>query len=525
MKDTMDENQETDVSALCIDVSRVKSLAGESRKSECGNAHDADPGGWTPLLVLGGATCCLGSALPAGYNIGVMNNPAHLMQSFCNESVRERYNVQLSSHELQILWSAIVSVFLVGGVSGSLIASWLSDRFGRKGALSFGNLCGIVGAVLFMLVRTVNSIELFLLGRVIVGLSGGLATALLPMYMTEIAPLKLRGAVGVLCQLGITCGVLMGQVAGLETVLGTPESWHIMLASFSPLCLAALLLTIVLPESPKYLYITRGEQGKALKELSRLRNMDIMLLQNEISSLQQELAMRSTSKPWNIKRVLEEPTVRLPLFLVCLMQFCQQLSGINAVFYYSNIIFHKAGLGINGAQYATLGTGVANIGMAVISVPIMSLFSRRKVLFLSCYLCVGCLITLCASIALIHVTSFMPWLCTVAVLAYVIFYGIGLGPIPFFIGSELFDVGPRPAAMSLGSVFNWGGNFLVGMMFPSLEAAIGPYVFLIFAASTQILVQVNRVYLPETRGRSTTDIAAAMTQGFKSRPNATLAAA
>lgn len=97
------------------------------------------------------------------------------------------------------------------------------------------------------------------------GLSGGLATALLPMYMTEIAPLKLRGAVGVLCQLGITCGVLMGQIAGLNTVLGTAESWHFLLASFSPLCAIALLLTFVLPESPKYLYIIKGEQGKALK--------------------------------------------------------------------------------------------------------------------------------------------------------------------------------------------------------------------------------------------------------------------
>lgn len=123
-----------------------------------------------------------------------------------------------------------------------------------------------------------------------------------------------------------------------------------------------------------------------------------MLLQNEISSLQQELAMRSTNETWNIKRVLREPTVRLPLFLVCLMQFGQQLSGINAVFYYSNKIFLGAGMGIDGAQYATLGTGVANIGMAIISVPIMSLFSRRKVLFLSCYLCVGCLTILCIAL-------------------------------------------------------------------------------------------------------------------------------
>lgn len=93
------------------------------------------------------------------------------MQSFCNDSIRERYHVQLSNYELQVLWSAIVSVFLIGGMFGSLIASWLSDRFGRKGALSVGNLCGIIGAVFFWLVRTANSVELFLLGRVIVGKS------------------------------------------------------------------------------------------------------------------------------------------------------------------------------------------------------------------------------------------------------------------------------------------------------------------------------------------------------------------
>lgn len=129
--------------------------------------------------------------------------------------------------------------------------------------------------------------------------------------------------------------------------------------------------------------------------------MDVMLLQNEITSLREELAMRSMTDRWSIQRVLKEPSVRLPLFLVCLMQSGQQLSGINAVFYYSNSIFLGAGLGITGAQYATLGTGVANILMAVISVPIMSLFSRRKVLFLSCYLCAGCLIALCIFILLI----------------------------------------------------------------------------------------------------------------------------
>lgn len=86
----------------------------------------------------------------------------------------------------------------------------------------------------------------------------------------------------------------------------------------------------------------------------------------------------------------------------------------------------------------------------------------------------------------------MPFVCTVAILAYVIFYGIGLGPIPYFIGSELFDVGPRPIAMALGSVFNWGGNFIVGMMFPIVETIIGAYTFLIFAGFLLILGHIVR---------------------------------
>ena len=96
------------------------------------------------------------------------------------------------------------------------------------------------------------------------GLSGGLATSLLPMYMTELAPLRLRGAVGVLCQLGITTGVLVGQIAGLDTILGTEKLWQYMLAAFSPLCVLALVFTFVLPESPKYLYVIKEQHEIAI---------------------------------------------------------------------------------------------------------------------------------------------------------------------------------------------------------------------------------------------------------------------
>lgn len=91
------------------------------------------------------------------------------MRAFCNESVWERFNTKISEYQLKILWSAIVSVFLIGGVIGSLAASWLSDKFGRKGAMNVGNICGIVGGILLFLVPIANSVELFLIGRIVVG--------------------------------------------------------------------------------------------------------------------------------------------------------------------------------------------------------------------------------------------------------------------------------------------------------------------------------------------------------------------
>ena len=86
----------------------------------------------------------------------------------------------------------------------------------------------------------------------------------MPLYMTELAPLRLRGAVGVFCQLGITTGVLVGQIVGLNAILGTEKSWHLMLAAFAPLCILALLLTCILPESPKYLYVIKEHHERGI---------------------------------------------------------------------------------------------------------------------------------------------------------------------------------------------------------------------------------------------------------------------
>uniref|UniRef100_A0A182SJZ0 Major facilitator superfamily (MFS) profile domain-containing protein n=1 Tax=Anopheles maculatus TaxID=74869 RepID=A0A182SJZ0_9DIPT len=101
---------------------------------------------------------------------------------------------------------------------------------------------------------------------------------------------------------------------------------------------------------------------------------------------------------------------------------------------------------------------------------------------------------------------------------YILFYQIGLGPIPYFIGSELFEVGPRPAAMALGSLASWGCNFIVAMLFTTLQSAWGAFVFLPFACTCVALTVLLKIYLPETRGKHISQIVPLVAKGFSSKP-------
>lgn len=148
------------------------------------------------------------------------------------------------------------------------------------------------------------------------------------MYLSEIAPLQLRGTLGVLCSMGITGGVVVGQIVSLQEVFGTPELWHFSL-SFQLLFLVICTLPYRLfPESPKYLCLVASDRAGAMRELRKLCDSQDMA-QEEYDAME-PMNQRSEEK-LGILTVLTDPKLFLPLVLVCSMQGGQQLSGINAV--------------------------------------------------------------------------------------------------------------------------------------------------------------------------------------------------
>ncbi|CAH2073208.1 unnamed protein product, partial [Iphiclides podalirius] len=477
--------------------------------------------GWSFYLVLAGVVTTVGSSLPVGYNIGVVNTPAEVIKTFCNESFVSRYNLPLNDTWLNVLWSSIVSIFIVGGCTGSILGSVLADRLGRKMATIATSALSIAGAALFLTCRAANSVEMLILGRLLVGLAGGLTTSIVPMYLTELSPPRLTGAMGVACPMGVNVGVLVGQLMGLNFLLGGVDDWPYLLSIYALLVIICLPILFILPESPKYLFIIKSNESTSIKELSRLRGASCSVLSEELEMLHEERRAAQTAASadggWGMARVAAEPRLRLPLLLVCSMQAGQQTSGINAVFYYSQTIFKQAGLSESSAQYATIGCGFINVCTAALMLYLLPRKGRRPLLLGSALSAAVCLAALAGAMTCIETVSWMPYMCMIAVLLYVLVYGFGLGPIPYFIASEMFEVGPRPAAMAWGSLANWGGNFLVGMCFPTMRRLIGPYSFLVFSAITGALFLFVRSYLPETRGSSPSQVWQQCARGLRSR--------
>ncbi|XP_041568231.2 solute carrier family 2, facilitated glucose transporter member 4 [Taeniopygia guttata] len=466
----------------------------EEEEDEGGPA--AAPGGspppaLTPALALTVFAAALGS-LGFGFNIGVINAPQKLLEGEYNATWAQRWGSPPPPQTLSLLWALSVAIFSVGGMGTALAGGAVAERLGRKGALLASNGLAVVGGALMGGAKLGPTYILIILGRFIVGAYSGLVSVLVPLYVGEVAPLRLRGALGTLHQLGIVIGILVAQVLGLRALLGTPRAWPALFgAGLLPAALQLLLLPLC-PESPRFL-LARGQRGRARRGLSRLAGP---AAEAGLAALEAELG-RGPAPKVGLLELCRSRRYRQPLIVTLGLQLAQQLSGINAIFYYSTSIFEGAGL--QDPAVGTIGTGVVNVAATALSVVLVERAGRRVLQLLGLLGMMGCATTL--ALALKLGGPFWGAVALASALAFVGFFAVGPGPLPWFVGSELFPPGPRAAALGLAGLLNWASNTAVAMAFPAMQAALGPLVFLLFGALLGGFSLFTFLLLPETRGR------------------------
>ncbi|XP_043973226.1 solute carrier family 2, facilitated glucose transporter member 3 isoform X3 [Gambusia affinis] len=462
-----------------------------------------------PYLLFCVSTAAIGS-LQFGYNTGVINAPETKLRTFFQNVSSERYGHPFSPGATTMVWSFAVAIFSVGGMIGSLSVGILVDKFGRRKSMLLSNSLALLGGSLMGLSSMCRSFEMVIIGRLVIGIFCGLCTGLTPMYLGEISPTALRGAFGTLHQLGVVVGILVAQIFGLEAALGSDRLWPLLLSlTILPAVIQSAMLPFC-PESPRYLLIVLNEEDEARKALERLRGTDNV--SDDIQEMKEEGMKMAMEKKVSIPELFRSPNYRQPLIIAITLQLSQQLSGINAVFYYSTGIFKSAG--VSQPIYATIGAGIVNTVFTIVSLFLIERAGRRTLHLIGLAGMAVSALLMTIFLSLVNSNQVMSYLAIIAVFTFVASFEMGPGPIPWFIVAELFSQGPRPAAMAVSGCSNWTANFLVGLGFPKLEELCGPYVFLIFMVLLILFFIFTFLRVPETKGRTFDQIE----QGFAAKP-------
>ncbi|XP_065584512.1 solute carrier family 2, facilitated glucose transporter member 1-like [Artemia franciscana] len=389
---------------------------------------------------------------------------------------------------------------------GGSLTGFFAEKFGRKGGLIVNNIFAMIGAILEGFAYSARSYEMLIAGRIFIGINCGLNAGLAPMYLSEISPVNLRGAVGTVYQLVLTISILISQILGMENIMGTEVLWPYLLAFTAVPILYQVPALMLCPESPKYILITKGRVKDAEKVLNWLRGtLDV---KDEMTDMSAEFESQKATAGTGLREMWTDPSLKSPLIIAVMMQLAQQLSGINAVMFFSTAIFEDAGLSTITSQYATLGMGVMNVLMTFVSMVLIEKAGRKTLQLVGLSGMLFVVILLTVFLAIKDMAPWIPYISIVLVIAFVVAFATGPGSIPWFLVTELFNQSARPLATSISVTVNWTANFFVGIGFLPLAQLLGPYVFVIFAVLLIVFICFTVNHVPETKNKTIEEISA-----------------
>ena len=424
-------------------------------------------------LVLWSITVALGGFL-FGMDVAVISGAEQIIQKLWNLS--------------PLMHGTAIAMALYGTIAGALIGGIPANKIGRKKTLiwiGFIFLISSVGAAL------ANDVSIFMLFRFLGGLAIGASSVVAPIYISEIAPPKYRGRMGIAFQLNIVAGILFAYVSNyLLQGVGGENDWRYMLAVVAIPSILFSVLMFFTPESPRWLILFRNNESEARK-IFALSGASAEELINEIK----KSALQKTESLFSGK-------FSKPILLAFLIAFFNQLSGINAIIYFAPRVFEMAGLAKDSAFLSSAGIGIVNFAFTLIGWYLIDRSGRRKLLFIGS---IGYII----SLSLIAFSfsgdthSGITWF----VFMFIAAHAIGQGAVIWVFISEIFPNSVRAAGMSLGSLTHWFFAALISQTFPFFAKLFGgSYIFGFFAVMMVLQLLFVWKLMPETKGIALEDM-------------------
>jgi MFS transporter, SP family, arabinose:H+ symporter len=403
--------------------------------------------------------------------------------------IRDYFALSGASGDLKLGFA--VSSLGWGAMVGNAIAGGLSDRFGRRRVLLGTALLFVMSSLLAASSTTFVS---FVAARVVGGLAVGGAILIAPMYIAEIAPASKRGSLVSLNQLMIVIGISASFFSNYF-LLGIGEhNWRWMLGVQTVPALLYFTLLWLVPESPRWLLL-KGKDEEAMRVLARVNGEQEA--RENLQQIRQSLGQKTVSRGF---RGLLDPRVRFIMMIALGLAFFQQITGINAIFYYLPTIFAQAGGGVNDAFRQAVLVGLVNVGMTFVAIWLIDKIGRKPLLVVGI---AGMALSLFTISWAFNQEALNARLVLMAIIGFVASFAISLGPVMWVLLSEIFPNEQRGAAISMAGFWNALVSASVTFIFPWELSTLGPSgTFLVFALFASAALLFVLLFVPETKGRT-----------------------
>ncbi|KAG9441070.1 hypothetical protein H6P81_016924 [Aristolochia fimbriata] len=463
-------------------------------------------GGKVTLFVI--VTCFVAASggLIFGYDLGVSGGVTSMdvfLEEFFPGVFKKMKDAsskenQYCKFDSQLLTSFTSSLYLAGLVA-SLFASGVTRLLGRKVSMLFGGLVFLIGTAINA--AAVN-VAMLIIGRLLLGVGIGFANQSVPVYLSEMAPPQIRGALNIGFQLAITIGILAANFInyGTNKMKGS-AGWRVSIGLAAVPALIMTVGSLFLPDTPNSL-IDRGQKEQARDMLIKIRGT------NHVEEEFQDLLdaseeSRKVQHPW--KNILERKN-RPQLIMAIAIPALQQLTGINVIMFYAPVLFKTLGFGNDASLMSAAITGVVNVVATFVSIYCVDRYGRRF-LFLEggtqmiiCQIAVGTIIGIkFGTVGSGSISKGEADLLLACICVYVAAFAWSWGPLGWLVPSEIFSLEVRSAGQSITVAVNFLFTFIIAQVFLALLCHLKFGLFYFFGGFVFIATLFIYFFLPETR--------------------------
>ncbi|RWW39556.1 hypothetical protein BHE74_00055108 [Ensete ventricosum] len=399
------------------------------------------------------------------------------------------------NQRLQLFTSSLYLAALVS----SFVASKLCTNHGRRLTMQAASVFFLAGVVLNAGAR---NIAMLIVGRILLGVGVGFANQAVPLFLSEIAPVHIRGALNILFQLDVTIGIFVANIVNYFMSNIHPWGWRLALGLAGVPATMLCLGSLVIAETPTSL-IEREQLIEGLAMLKKIRGTDNVDAEYQDILHACEMA-RQVKQPF---RNLLKRSSRPQLVIAIAMQVFQQFTGINAIMFYAPVLFQTIGFKNDASLLSAVITGIVNVLSTVVSVVLVDKVGRRFLLLEACgqmlitQVAIGgiLLVKLRATNELEHGIAI--WV-VVLVCLFVSSFAWSWGPLGWLIPSETFPLATRTAGYAFAVSSNMIFTFVIAQSFLSMMCHLRAGIFFFFAAWIVVMGLFAIFLLPETKNVS-----------------------